>query len=49
MHTTRVFKKVHEELIWYGAKVDDKNKYWQKRLEKEEKIELEKDIKTSWG
>ena len=51
MHTTRVFKKVHDasqgKLIWYSAKVDDKKEYWQKYREKEEEIELDKDEKLS--
>ena len=34
-----------EKLIWDSAKVDDKNKYWQKYREKEEEIELDKDEK----
>ena len=36
-----------EKLIWDSAKVDDKNKYWQKYREKEEEIELDKDEKLS--
>ena len=51
MHTTRVFKKVHNasqrKLIWDSAKVDDKKEYWQKYPEKEEEIELDKDQKLS--